>query len=406
MLSGSMYHQHSLEVNKVLEDGRGLRLARRYDEAASVLTRGLEHLRGIPGLDLREQELLEELRLTQVGQQADELHRLAELVRFRYGIEPPAPEEGRVLVRHLRAIWDDRAQLLGESQGTPRAPADDRVRTDLLELAVVWADLRTRLAAPDQLTDANREALHVLEQARTELGPSPALDRQQRTLAVALGRGLAIDENPMEPQGAWEHYDLGRYYLREGRIREALGQFEQSLAERTQDFWPNFYQGLCAYRVGNYEDAAAAFRTCLALSPASAECAYNQGLALDALGRDEPARRAYTKALGLDRGLVSAALNRGILSYRNGDVNEAISDFEYVSRTAPDAATRSRALYNGALAASSRNDRTLAVEYARRAAALGSSEARDFLLQRSAPSPISTPVLRSVPRTTPHTEAR
>jgi len=375
-LSCSVYYQRSLEVRKAIDDGRKLRLEKRYDEAAVALARGLERVQSLPGLSQREHELRVQLRLTQAGQRAEELHRLAELVRFRYGIDPPAPDEGRVLVQRLRAIWDDRGRLLGTNDDANRAETDRRVRTDLLELAVVWADLRTRLALPGERAEACREAQRVLDEARAECGPSPAIDRQQTALAIALGQTVATDLTLAAPHGAWEHYDLGRYYLRSGRIREAIDEFEHSLAERSQDFWPNFYQGLCAYRLGQFHEALAAFRACIALAPHSAACYYNRARVAEAMGRTDQAVHDYSRAVELDRGLMAAFLNRGALAYKDGRHDGAIADFRDALRATSDTRALGLIHYNLALAYLARGDRASALASAQEALDHGHDPAR------------------------------
>jgi serine/threonine protein kinase/tetratricopeptide (TPR) repeat protein len=374
---GSFYFHRTLEAQKALDDGARLRSAQRFDEAAAVLARGLESLRGLPGSSRQERELRAQLRGAQSGQRAEQLHKLADRVRFRYGIDPPSPAERDLLVHHVHTIWRERRALLAND--LLGAEAKRGVRTDLIELVLVWADLRSRLARPEEHPDASREVLTLLDEARAELGSSPALERQRHALATALGQSVVTDEKLTAPSGAWEHYELGRSYLREGRVHEAMREFERSLSERSQDFWPNFYQGLCAYRLGQYQEAVAAFRTCVALSPESAECAYNQALAWDALGRAEQAHDAYSRALRLDPGLVSAALNRGIIAYRTGRLASAAADFQQVARDSTDDATRGRAFYNWALAISARGDTANARAYAQKAVALGSAEAQALL---------------------------
>ena len=96
------------------------------------------------------------------------------------------------------------------AESTPAA--EERIRTDLLELALVWADLRVRLASKDRSEEARREAIEVLDQAEAVCGPSPALSRERRACAEKIGRhDPSLGPEPA-PRSAWEHYDLGRSY--------------------------------------------------------------------------------------------------------------------------------------------------------------------------------------------------
>ena len=168
-----------------------------------------------------------------------------------------------------REIWEARGLLLAPIPGRREPEIEQRIRTDLLDIITVWADLRVRLAPTPQADDARREVLTRLDQAAALLGRSPGLERLRRSHREALGwpaesDGTAIDQ--LTPRSAWEHCDLGRAYLRDGEHTLAARQFRQAVNLRPQDFWPNFYQGLCAYRLGQFQDALTAFRVCISLA--------------------------------------------------------------------------------------------------------------------------------------------
>ncbi len=143
-----------------------------------------------PGAAHLASELNEQLRIAHRGQKAEALHNLAEQVRFRYGIVPPEGAEAHALLRSVRTIWDDR-DLLFDRKSSPAgtvAALDDQFRGDLLELIATWAELRTRLAGPAGARAARDEALRILEEARSDYGPSFTIDRLRRSLAADLGR--------------------------------------------------------------------------------------------------------------------------------------------------------------------------------------------------------------------------
>ncbi len=173
------------------------------------------------------------------------------------------------------------------------------------------------------------------------------------------------------PESALDHYDLGRFYLRSGQVREAAAEFERVLDTRPQDFWSNFYQGLCAYRLGQANEAFSAFRTCVALAPKSAECYYNRALAAEALGRPDQSFHDYSRALEHDPKLTSAWINRGILAYKNGRNDRAIADFRRSIQTTTNSRTVGRIYYNLALAYLAGGNRTAARACADEAVARG-----------------------------------
>jgi tetratricopeptide (TPR) repeat protein len=367
------------EIGTSLEDGRRLRLERNYPDAVRVLGRGLQHAALVPGVGHLRQTLAAELDLARRGREASDLHRLADLIRFRYGLEPPDPEEALMLARRCRALWDARQRLVapvGQGGGGRLDEETERaIKTDLLELATVWAELDVRLAPGPAEAAARRAAREFLDRAEAELGPKSALDPPHR--GEDRGRGPIPGAVATTPG---EHFDLGRRYLRSGQIAPAAEEFRRTLDRRPQDFWPNFYQGLCAYWLGDYKDACAAFRTCIALQPEAAECYYNRALAQEALGRGDRALADYGRALELDPDLTAAALNRGLLSYKAGRHRDAITDFHRAIRAASAGGSSRGAVgqihYNLALAYLAAGDPTSALASSEKALGLGCSAAR------------------------------
>jgi serine/threonine protein kinase/Tfp pilus assembly protein PilF len=313
-LGSVTYRQRVADIEAALGSGRQFLQQRQYAEAAEVLNRGLTLAVPTPAVARLRQALEEELLRVRRNAKAAELHRLADLIRFRYGLAPKPSDEARALLRRGRGIWDARAPLVEPRVAHPGDNEIDRtIRTDLLDFVTVWADLRVRLAPAAEVDEARREALTWLDEAITMLGPSPALVRLRTELARAVGMAVPANGPVSEPESAWEHCDLGRAYLRSGALARAAAEFQTALEIRPQDFWPNFYQGLCAYQLGRFEDAIAAFRVCIALAPETAECYYNRALAYEAAGDKAHAVRDYTRALKLDPSMTTAALNRGSL---------------------------------------------------------------------------------------------
>jgi serine/threonine protein kinase/Flp pilus assembly protein TadD len=371
------YRQRVREIKIDLEDGQKFRSERQFPEAARVLRRGLDKTRAIPTVSRLREQLQAELRLARRGQKAVELHHLADLIRFRYGILAPAGEEATHLLRDIKAIWQERELLLKAEQGMLDPGTEESIKRDLLELAIVWADLRVRLASTKGDTaEAKLEACQVLDEAERSCGPSPALTRERRVYAEAAGDRGRSQKPEVIAASAWEHYELGRSYLRSGLTQKAAMEFQKTLDKRPQDFWPNFYQGLCSYQSVQFADAVAAFRTCIALRPNSAECYYNRARANDSLGRMRQAYSDYSRALELDPGLAVAALNRGILSYNVNRYDDALSDFNHALRAEPSSETTGCIHYHLALALRARGEHEAALASAETALAKGYMEAR------------------------------
>jgi serine/threonine protein kinase/Flp pilus assembly protein TadD len=377
-LGYAFYHQRIHEVEADLEDGQKLLLEKRLPDAIRVLNRGKNRASIVPFSDYLVALLTKQLRLAKVSQRAAELHQVADLVRFWYGVTLPGGKEAQELARKIRLIWEERDFLLHLKPDDLDVETEQEIRTDLLELAVVWAELRMQFASKTDIDEARSEVRRVLDQADVTCGPSFALDRVRRACGQPMGTVPTTPNPNSAARTAWDHYDLGRFYLRSGRIQQAATEFQRTLEIRPQDFWPNFYQGLCAYELQQFDEAMAAFRTCIALVPTATACYYNRARAADALGRTQQAFADYTRALQHDPKLAVAALNRGVLSYNAGRYGDAIADFGRALEASSSPQAVGRVYYNLSLAQLAVGDRPLALASAEKAVANGYPEATDL----------------------------
>lgn len=320
--------QRTHEAEAALHEGNQLLEHREYTQAALRFKQGLVLVEHLPGNDELRQALTEQVRRSERGQQADVLHRLADRMRFLYGLDLPASPELRALEASCRTCWEQQARNRAWEDLGPDAA--ERYQTDLLDLAILWADLRVRLTPRGESRKVGAEVSKLLDEAEARFGPSPVLTRERQVLAQRLG--LPAPAGPRDavqaPRTAWEHYALGRIELRAGNFQEAAVCFDLALRLRPRDLWPNFSKGVCAYHLKRYEDALAAFSTCLAVAPEAelARCVYNRGLAYAALGHTEQAFQDYSQALAADPKLAAAALNRGLLYGQKKQFTEAVTD--------------------------------------------------------------------------------
>jgi serine/threonine protein kinase/predicted Zn-dependent protease len=322
------------------------------------------------------------------GRAAEELHRFCERVRPLYGAEPLPAEQARAVADRCRELWQEREAIA--RLGSPAAPElEQQVRADLLDVAILWANLAVSLASPGEARGAHQEALAVLAQAEALFGPSCVLYQERRAHALALGQpdtaeSAARQAAGMAPHGAWEHYALGRAYLRAGDLARAAEQLDRAVEAEPQGLWPNFYKGICASRRGEHEDALVAFSACVALAPRTAACFCNRGRAYAALGRLDRARRDYDRALQLDPALAAAALGRAEVSCRQHRYDDALGDLERALRDGADGAA---VCYERALVHLGRQDRAAALTSLHNALRLDPShvQARE-LLARLQPS--------------------
>ncbi|MGP0066123.1 MAG: protein kinase domain-containing protein [Isosphaeraceae bacterium] len=366
------YRQRDKDIQTDLKAARELSIRGKYDDALDVIRVARENAKSFPPIIRQAQVIDAECRKVF----AAKLHHLAERLRFEYGIDPPGEGTSTKLLREIRAIWDRRNQLLpAQSQDLYNQP-DQQVRTDLLELVSVWAEIRLRRSSPDEVSVARDEAIGLLDNARAICGPSFAIDYLSRSIQREKGtKDVAVEFDPV-PHSASDHYDLGRSYLRSEQLEKALAEFRASLNQRPQDFWPNFFAGLCAYRLEAYQEAFIAFSICIALNPTSPQCYFNRAKAAEAMKQNDQALRDYEHVWELDNRFTNALLNRGILSFHLGHHAEAIADFRKAINCAEDRRSQARLHYNLALAYMARGERSLALDSADKAVECGDNLAR------------------------------
>jgi tetratricopeptide (TPR) repeat protein len=350
-----------------------------WEAAVGALGRGLSAVRGLPF----QGDLTDELdrRLRQAEQARDaadraaaahELHRLADRARFLYGAEDLPPAGLRGLAARCQELWEQRGRVVERLKPDGGSALEPAVRDDLLELAIFCADLQERSALHSGEDAARRAALAVLDQAEESFGPSPVLDEES-----AL-HGAPVRPTGSPPRTAWEHYALGRAFLKSGEVERAAEELRRAVRLQPQGLWPNFYAGLCAYRTGRYTDAAAAYGVCIGAAPEAAGCYYNRALAFAALGRTEEALDDYDQALRLDPSLAASALNRGILHYRAKRYAAALADLQRAGKLGADPAV---VAFDRALVHLARGEQAAALDDLHRAVSQnpGQSDARKLL---------------------------
>jgi serine/threonine protein kinase/Flp pilus assembly protein TadD len=357
------YGQQYGAARAALAEGDGRLEQGEYSEARAALQRGFALAQNIPFTGGLTEELHAQLRRAEQGEATLALHRLVERIRPWYGAEGLPRGEVRTVATDCKALWDRRS-LITQQLGAQSAPGlNEQVRADMLDLAILWSDLRVRFPRRDQEPAARQAALNVLDEAEAMFGPSCALDWERRTHAAALGTPLPETEPP-PPRTAWEHYTLGRALLRAGDLVEAERHLGQGLDCQPPTPWPRYYHGLCAYRLQRYQDAARDFTACVTLAPDRAWCYYNRGLACARLGEVEQAESDYDRALDLEPKLADAALNRGMLHYQRKLFDRALSDLR---RARDNGADPAAVAYDLALVHLAQGDRAGAVEQLREA---------------------------------------
>lgn len=319
VVAGADAHRRLQGAQSLLDDSRRQIDRRDYPAAARDLRQGLALIDhpwvGVFGSHLSHHQKLRRDLTTYLSQarhlaMAEEIHELAERLRFLYGAELESTEPLRALDHHLRATWEARDRIVGQLSPELDPEHAGRLKSDLLDLGILRASLRVRLAGGSD-ADARREALRTLDEAERSFGPSPVLACERQAHAQALGlvdvaRAAAETRGHMKPRTAWEHYAIGRSLMAAGSLEAAAIEFDRATDLEPQDLWAQFSRGICAYRLHHHETALRAFDVCVALAPDTAQCYYNRARAHAALGHAELARRDDDHARRLAAGTARA----------------------------------------------------------------------------------------------------
>jgi serine/threonine protein kinase/Flp pilus assembly protein TadD len=346
-----------------LKQGRLYLQEHRADDAFADLERGLALVEGLPFSEPLRRELRSESLRAQQERALQKLHALAETIRLLHGAQGLPGGQAKGLELQCRELWEKR-ELIIRRLGIERDEAvAEKVGNDLLDLAILWGDLRTRQISGLQGTRAHKAALKVLDQAESQFGPNCIIYHARAAHHAGLGeadkaRDALAQAASFKPRTAWQHDALGRALARTGDPAGALAHYEQAIDLEPSFFWPHFHKGQCAYRLGRDEEACQAFSVCLALAPDSAWCHYNRGLANARLGRTDRALLDYNRALALPRPPAMAAVNRGMLHYEQERYDKAVADLERAVDLGGDALT---VYYDLALVHAARGDRAAAL---------------------------------------------
>lgn len=348
-----------------------------YEESIDAFNRGISQCDLAPGQSRLRTELRGKLSLAEHAIAIAELHKAADQLRVLYAADLPSPDALRPIESRCCAVWESCAPLRQSVQSNQAITIEPQVQADLLDLAILWADLHVRLAPVSELDSAQARALDVLDEAERAFGPSAVLYIERQRFAdslglVAMAKTAAQMAAELPPRSSWEHYALGRSLLANGRVSDASAMFERAVEMNPEGTWPNLYLGTCAFRLGRFDDAITAFTVCTATAPDKAGCFYNRALAYAATGRIDRALTDLTRALDLEPELGIARLNRAMLRYRLKQYDEALMDLQVAFDSGAD---RASVCYTRALVYLALGDQGQALDQSQRALELDRSRA-------------------------------
>ncbi len=129
------------------------------------------------------------------------------------------------------------------------------------------------------------------------------------------------------------HTDLGSALVKEGRISEAMEQYQIALGINPQYLEANNNIGILLARQGQTAEAIGYYQKALEANPDFVEAHVNLGNALSAAGQIDEATEHFEKALQLDPNQAEAHNNWGTMLLARGQAAAAVDHFETAIET-------------------------------------------------------------------------
>ena len=157
---------------------------------------------------------------------------------------------------------------------------------------------------------------------------------QQGKLQEAIGqyeRALRLD-----PDFADAHNNLGAALINQGRLQEAMAHYEQALRIRSDFADAHYSLGIALDKLRRTPEAIEHYKQALRIKPDYSKAHYNLGVALVEVGQVQEAIGEYEQALRFDPDFADAHNNLGIALAQLGRLPEATEHWEQALRLKPD----------------------------------------------------------------------
>jgi tetratricopeptide (TPR) repeat protein len=138
------------------------------------------------------------------------------------------------------------------------------------------------------------------------------------------------------PDGPMAYYNLGLVYFQQGRLDEAITQYQKVLQINPVETDALNNLGSAFLQQGRLDEAVAHYRKALTINPDSAETHYNLGNALFQQGRTDEAMAHYQKALSINPDDAMAHYNLGNALLQQGRLGEAMAQYQQTLAINPD----------------------------------------------------------------------
>lgn len=355
-----------------------------YETAIERLNATRLNIAGIPGNSYHLRQLDQNLAQARRLKLASQLNFVMDRVRFQCGpADLPDPARDKLKEQCL-SLWDRRQELIqndSQIESEFNQSINDKIKADLIELAVIISDLIVRESKPGSA----QAARNVINEAEKELGPDFSLSLARAGLsepAQAL-KPFIVGENQTGIKNAREFHQWGQFLARQKRLADARQAFLQATSLQPDQFWFQYDLAVCLHQLKRFEEAVAAWSAAIATRPNSAVCRYNRGLTWESLKQPELALADFNFATYLEPTLADAWLRAGLLLNESGKKAEALDSLEKAAEHATDRSFKARVYFRESLIYNDMKQPEQARTAAEKATSLGSVEAARWLRANS-----------------------
>jgi tetratricopeptide (TPR) repeat protein len=142
-----------------------------------------------------------------------------------------------------------------------------------------------------------------------------------------------VEKCPNNPRA---HNGLGLALMQTGKVREAIGQYEQALRLKPDSAEAHNNLGIALEQAGRAQEATEQYEQALRINPDYPDARNNLGIALMGQGRLQEAIGHYEQALRIKPDYVQAQCSWGNALLQAGRAQEAIGHYEQALRLKPD----------------------------------------------------------------------
>jgi protein O-mannosyl-transferase len=138
------------------------------------------------------------------------------------------------------------------------------------------------------------------------------------------------------PHKARPHYNLGVAYQGQGRLDDAVREYQAAIKLNPHEVTPHYNLGMAYRTQGRLDDAVREYQAAIKLKPNYPEIYYNLGQAYLDQGRLDDAVREYQSAVKLRPNYADAHNNLGVAYQNQRRLDEAIKEYQAAINLKPD----------------------------------------------------------------------